>query len=220
MMDKQTDGVAVCDLNCETCGRKLCTGAAVLARECAADARLHLGHRDLYGEGLARIAERCERAAVAAEHDGFTSPALPAGAWRDITVYSDGSGNAAEIYRQGVEKIFRYRDVLALQLAWITKHAVTLAGLNWRVGYLDPEIKVSWHSYRGRNMRGPGQVAALWPGAAWMRRKQKYSKADYDWTAEIDGVTVIIEYAESEDPKPKLEDGPVDLSAFRAGDPA
>ena len=216
----QETGPDVCDLRCETCGRKLCTGAAVLARECAADARLHLGHGDLYGEGLERIAERCDRAATAAERDGFTSPALPAGAWRDITVYSDGSGNAGEIYRTVVEKIFRYRDVLALQLAWITTHAVTLAGLNWNVGYLYPEIAVSWHSYRGRKMRGPGQVAALWPGAAWMRRKQKYSKADYDWTAEIDGVTVIIKGAESVAPAPKLEEGQVDLAAFRAGEPS
>lgn len=219
-MKKSMVGVAVCDLNCETCERKLCTGAAVLARECAEDARLHLSHRDLYMDGLKRVVERCEKAATAAEHDGFAAPALPAGTWRNITVYRDGSGNAAEIYRKGVETIFRYRDVLALQLAWITKHAVTLAGLNWRVGYLDPEIEVSWHSYRGRKMRGPGQVAALWPGAAWMRRKQKYSKADYDWTAEIDGVTVIIKGAESVAPAPKLEEGQVDLAAFRAGEPS
>lgn len=213
MSDLYTEA-AVCNLGCESCQRRMCACAAVLARECASDARLHLTHKDLYKKGLDRVLERCNQMLKVSGLDGFMRPVEPAAEWRDIAVFNDGSGRAETYYSGAVRTIFEFRDALSIQLNWIMKHAETLAGLHWRVGYLKPEIEVSWQHYRGKRT-SPEQVAALWPDAEWRRKARPYDKQEYDWVAEVDGVTVILECTEKEKPAPTLREGPIRISAAR-----
>lgn len=134
--------------------------------------------------------------------------------WRQIAIYWDGSGLAGDRYDCAVRTIQERRDVLALKETFIEKHCATLAGLNWRVGYLEPEIEVSGSYYRGEQVTAKA-VAQLWPEAKWRRVKQPYGEpGTFDWCAVVDGLTIRIEGAECEPrrpPPPKLKEGPIDL---------
>lgn len=123
--------------------------------------------------------------------------------WRDIATYSDGSGLAGDFYDNALEKIAKRRAVLDLNSKFVEDHKETLAGLNWSVGYLDPEIEVRPGNYRGAHA-GPAEIAKLWGCITWKRKLQKYGDGlTYDWRAELDGVTIVIKAAEREKPSPR-----------------
>lgn len=141
-------------------------------------------------------------------------PAPTAEAWRDIAIYHDGSGKAASYYDNAIATIEKWEAVHRLHRAFIAKHIETLAGMYWRVAYLEPEIEISPGYYRGQRAT-PTDMARLWTGVKWKREKEKYSSAEvrYDWVGVLDGITLRINHAESEEPRPKLRDGAaIDLS--------
>ena len=128
-------------------------------------------------------------------------------AWRSIAVYRDGSGKAHEYYDRNIATIEEWEAVHRLHRAFIAKHIETLAGLYWKVAYLEAAIELCWGMYRGEHTK-PADIARLWPDATWKRVKQKYSSGlKYDWEAVVDGITLRIEGAESEEPRPKLREG-------------
>ena len=130
--------------------------------------------------------------------------------WRLVPLYENpiyADMNAGHAYDRQIQKIEEREAVHRLHRAFIEKHVETLAGMHWEVGYLDPEIEISWHSYRGCKAT-PETIAALWPGAKWVRKKSKWSsKTAYDWVAMVDGIDLIIKEAEDEEPRPKLKVG-------------
>lgn len=132
--------------------------------------------------------------------------------WRDIAIFSDGSGKAGKNYDQALKTIQERDEILKLNRLFIEAHKETLAGLSWTVGYLDPEIDIWPGMYRGEKA-GPPEIAALWPNAAWRRVRRKYGDGlTYDWCAVVNGVTIRIERAETEKPQPKLREGKIALT--------
>jgi hypothetical protein len=129
--------------------------------------------------------------------------------WREIPVYQSDHAKtqAGEYYDSNIATIEEWEAVHRLHRSFIAKHVETLAGLYWKVAYLDPAIDLSWSWYRGQKAT-PQTVAKLWPGATWKRVKQKYgTHPRYDWEAVVDGITLRITDAESEEPRPKLVEG-------------
>jgi len=114
---------------------------------------------------------------------------------------------AGRVYEKAIAKIEEREAILQAQRAFITKHAETLAGLEWTPDLIDLEIQLTWRSYRGQKVSALG-VARLWPDAKWKRVKTSFSAGlDYDWKAKIDGITLVIDRAETEEPRPKLKAG-------------
>lgn len=134
-------------------------------------------------------------------------PSQGSEAWREIAIYNDGSGKAGSYYDSAIKTIEKWEAVHRVQRAFIAKHIETLAGLYWRVAYLEAAIEISYGLYRGKRTT-PTDIALLWPEARWKRAKEKYtSEIRYNWEAVVDGITLRIENAESEEPRPKLRDG-------------
>jgi hypothetical protein len=129
--------------------------------------------------------------------------------WQDIAIFHDGSGKAGDKLRRNMEILTeRVKDIQAVR-DFISKHYETLAGAWWDVAYFDPEIKLSPHYYRGRKTT-PGDIATLWPEAIWTRRADKYgAPGKFDWVTQIDGIDLVIEGAEVEDPRPRLKSGKI-----------
>ena len=137
--------------------------------------------------------------------------------WRKISIYKDGSGKAGDFYDAALKTMREREDVLRVNALFIEANKQILAGVYWTVGYLDPEIKISWGTYRGEKAE-PADIAALWPGAEWKRARQKYGeRLTYDWCAEVDGVTIRIECAETEKPRPRLSEGIINLQGSQKG---
>ena len=106
-----------------------------------------------------------------------------------------------------MNRIAERETVLGQLRAFIAKHADTLAGMYWRVGYLDPEIELHHGHYRGQKA-GPKDIARLWPNATWTRAKEKYGREDeIQWHAVVDGITLKIERAETLAPRPNPKIG-------------
>jgi hypothetical protein len=123
-----------------------------------------------------------------------------------ISIYRDGSGSAADEYESNRKTIRERMDVLKLLTLFIEKHRGTLAGLYWRVAYLDPEIELHWSYYRGQQVT-PYDIKDLWPAAFWERVADRYNSESYkntrDWLATVDGVRLRIIHAEKIIPRPE-----------------
>lgn len=126
-----------------------------------------------------------------------------------ICIYSDTSGKASDELESNLKTIRERQEVHKLMLAFIEEHRPTLAGLHWRVGYLDPEITISAGWYRGKKF-DKWQVTELWPHAQWKRQKQKYGRDNaVDWITTVNGVTLRMEEAETVRPEPIKTSGPI-----------
>jgi hypothetical protein len=123
-----------------------------------------------------------------------------------ISIYRDGSGSALEELRSNLQTINERLEVLKLLKLFIEKHRPKLAGLYWRVAYLDPEIELHWSNYRGKQTT-PYDIKDLWPHAQWQRAKHRYDSDHYkhirDWMATVDGVRLRICDAETLKPRPE-----------------
>jgi len=131
----------------------------------------------------------------------------------EITIFADGSGKASKYLEDNLKTIREREEVLKLLKLFIMAHEDTLAGMYWRVEYLDPAINLSHSHYRGQ-VAGPKVIAALWPEAKWSRVKPRfYTKDDTsrDWVATVNGVTLRIESAERYEPVHIPKDGPIEL---------
>jgi hypothetical protein len=118
----------------------------------------------------------------------------------DTPAYNDGSGKTSFELACAIRTLAEREDKLAATLAWIRKNVEILAGLTWRVGYLDPEIELGPRQYRGKRVT-PAEVAKLWPDARWVRARKDYeSEGVLHWDAVMDGITVRIPNAESIQP--------------------
>ena len=130
--------------------------------------------------------------------------------WWEYPTYSEKSMaefTAGLIYERAIKKIDEREAMLQAQRDFIAVHGETLAGLHWTPALFDPAIDLSWGHYRGQKTTAL-DVARLWPAAKWKRVKTSFSSSlDYDWTAEVDGITLVIERAETEEPRPKLKAG-------------
>jgi|GEM_PF-6953195 len=117
-----------------------------------------------------------------------------------MNVYSDGSGEARSYISTAMDRIARQEEAARIARAFIQKWEHTLAGMSWDVwGYLEAEIKIHAHSYRGEYMKDATVVASQFP-VKWKREKEKYPREHllrYDWVAEIDGVILRIGEAEA-----------------------
>lgn len=148
-----------------------------------------------------------ENPSPAGQIPGVGSDGSGSEAWRSIAIFSDGSGKAEEYYDRAIKTIEEWEAVHRVHRAFIAKHIETLAGMYWRVAYLEAAIEISYQRYRGKDTT-PADIALLWPAAKWKRVKEKHtSSIRYNWEAVVDGVTLRIEHAESEEPRPKLRDG-------------
>jgi hypothetical protein len=132
-------------------------------------------------------------------------------AWRDIAIFSDGSGKAGDQYDSALGVIERWESVMKLQRVFIAKHHLTLAGLSWSVAYLEPAIEINPFRYRGQKTTAR-DIIKLWPGLAWKRVKSKWTvEESYNWEAILDGVTIRLEKAETIKPQPSLSEGLINL---------
>lgn len=120
-----------------------------------------------------------------------------------IKIYRDGSSSTtAQTQLDDNLKTIREREeVLKLLRLFIQKYRETLAGLYWRVAYLDPEIELSKGWYRGERIDAKG-VARLWPHCVtWTRVKPQYSsRPAFDWIGTLNGITLRICEAETWEP--------------------
>lgn len=114
---------------------------------------------------------------------------------------------AGRIHERAMVKIEEREAVHRAQRVFISTHAETLAGLEWSPDLFDACLELNHRYYRGEKT-GPKDIAKLWPAAKWKRVKSKWSAGiEYDWEAKVDGVTLRIVKAESEEPAPKLKAG-------------
>lgn len=70
MSEANNDNPHVCDLNCAACPRRMCAGAAALARENRDDATAGLANAAEAPHALERIGRRCAQALEACEDAG------------------------------------------------------------------------------------------------------------------------------------------------------
>lgn len=137
---------------------------------------------------------------------GFDLAAL-----QDLGAFKDGSGGGIQQLAWTRQCLRETQERLDRLQAFIRKYQLTLARLCWdaEVSALPPvkndavlfvpEIRLAAHSYN-KQRAAATEIAALWPTAAWRRSMPRYSTDEdrrRDYTAEIDGVIVRIEGAET-----------------------
>lgn len=120
-----------------------------------------------------------------------------------LCVYPDGSGLARDYVRDQMGYLQRNEEHCRVARAFVQKHLDRLAGMCWRIwlAHEFPEFQVGgnrMNAYRGEYCDAK-TIAALWP-VKWRRRKEEHPPTGYlvyDWIADLDGVRLIIEQAES-----------------------
>lgn len=146
-----------------------------------------------------------------------SKPEIEAG--RDVAIYKDGSGSARYQMLSAMARISEWQQNNIRLRDFIRTHEATLAGMSWSVGsHWEAEIEISWSYYRGSETR-PADIAKLWPGAAWFRRRRDYPSEgceEYDWRALVDFVWLTLDRAERIRLKPRNlpeDGGPVNFGA-------
>jgi hypothetical protein len=84
--------------------------------------------------------------------------------------------------------------------SFLLTHQEKLWGLQFQCCSVWPRISLWWQAYRGTTISDPKQIARLWPDAEWSRRRSEYREHEIEWFAEVDGVTLILESAETTKP--------------------
>lgn len=125
------------------------------------------------------------------------------------SIYPDGSGLSCDELQRNLDTIAEREAVLRRLRVFIANHQETLAGMSWRVAYLDPEIELWPTAYRGKYTTARQFAQLCWPGVTWHRHVDKYDKERRDWLATVDGVTLRIKSAERIKPLPQPRDGGV-----------
>ena len=98
---------------------------------------------------------------------------------------------------EGQEKTFlEVETTLATCRAFFAKHREALAAFEWRCWGWDNEIKFS-HYYN----EDPKSIAKAFGASGWTREHDRHSCGAINWKKQLDGMTLIIEGAESIKPK-------------------
>lgn len=96
------------------------------------------------------------------------------------------------VLKKNLESIAEQEDIAKKQRAFIAKHSAVLAGLEWSVTCVWPEIDIDPTHYRGKETTAQ-EIAAIWPGLAWAWAENRYDSSEIcDWIATIDGITLRL----------------------------
>lgn len=141
-----------------------------------------------------------------------------------VHVFPDGSGLARDYRGTNMAWIAQEEEAMSTLRAFIQKHLARLEGVSWSCSNWKskggPLIELGSKSYaaiRGRYVE-VAEIAALWP-VEWRRRKPDYPDdkfIQYDWVAQLDGVTLVIDKAENERIAPR-DFSPLDGTKVKLG---
>lgn len=171
------------------------------AEEAAAALPSLLPWIEKYLEEDARIGRDSRRSRREAEYEPL--PLAPYFENQLLCVYPDGSGLVREYVRDGMGYLARNEEHCRVARAFVQKHLERLAGMSWRIwlAHEMPEFQIggsSTKAYKGEYCDAE-RIARIWP-VKWRRRKEEHPPRGYlvyDWVAELDGVLLIIDQAES-----------------------